>query len=243
MPEDKPPEWDIDMSVQAAPFNVMLTCYTLFERDRCGLPGVAGLRGCRQGWIRLRCIAVAACGAQQGGQQPWQTPMLLLSPLQPLRPRPRSPEQRLDRLFLEKWRWSHLIMDEAHALKNRNASRTTRQRRIANASRRRIMMTGACRLHAARSTCWSCGRALCGSTLTPAPPAPPETTMHLPAHPVLQARHCRTVRQAMHVNWQRFDVPSLGAACADSTSGLGLSMNLLPAHRCGSWGTVRHSSS
>lgn len=58
----------------------------------------------------------------------------------------RSPEQRLDRLFLEKWRWSHLIMDEAHALKNRNASRTTRLRRIANASRRRIMMTGACRL-------------------------------------------------------------------------------------------------
>jgi hypothetical protein len=87
VPEEKPPEWDIDMSVQAAPFNVMLTCYTLFERD--------------------------------------------------------SPEQRLDRGFLEKWRWSHLIMDEAHALKNRNASRTTRLRRIANASRRRIMMTGA----------------------------------------------------------------------------------------------------
>lgn len=39
VPEEKPPEWDIDMSVQAAPFNVMLTCYTLFERDRCSLPG------------------------------------------------------------------------------------------------------------------------------------------------------------------------------------------------------------
>ncbi|EFN58097.1 hypothetical protein CHLNCDRAFT_17545, partial [Chlorella variabilis] len=49
---------------------------------------------------------------------------------------------RLDRGFLEKWRWSHLIMDEAHALKNRNASRTTRLRRVSNASRRRIMMTG-----------------------------------------------------------------------------------------------------
>ena len=34
-------------------------------------------------------------------------------------------------------------MDEAHALKNRNASRTTRLRRVSNVSRRRIMMTGA----------------------------------------------------------------------------------------------------
>ncbi|PSC69740.1 CHROMATIN REMODELING 19 [Micractinium conductrix] len=85
-PEEAPPEWDIDAPCQAAPFDVMLTCYTLFERD--------------------------------------------------------SPEQRLDRGFLEKWRWSHLIMDEAHALKNRNASRTTRLRRVSNASRRRIMMTG-----------------------------------------------------------------------------------------------------
>jgi SNF2 family DNA or RNA helicase len=57
-----------------------------------------------------------------------------------------SPEQRLDRAFLERWRWSHLIMDEAHALKNRNASRTTRLRRVSNASRRRIMMTGAPRM-------------------------------------------------------------------------------------------------
>ncbi len=33
-------------------------------------------------------------------------------------------------------------MDEAHALKNRSAQRTTRLRRVANLSRRRIMMTG-----------------------------------------------------------------------------------------------------
>ena len=33
-------------------------------------------------------------------------------------------------------------MDEAHALKNREAQRTTRLRRVANTSRRRIMMTG-----------------------------------------------------------------------------------------------------
>lgn len=43
-----------------APFDVMLTCYTLFERD--------------------------------------------------------SEQQRLDRSFLRSWRWSHLILDEAHAV-------------------------------------------------------------------------------------------------------------------------------
>lgn len=97
-----------------------------------------------------------------------------------------SPEQRLDRGFLEKWRWSHLIMDEAHALKNRNASRTTRLRRVSNASRRRIMMTGA----RWRASAWGWGararvpccparlallracHAVCTS-LTPAPPPLP----------------------------------------------------------------------
>ena len=52
------------------PFNVMLTCYTLFERD--------------------------------------------------------SVDQQADRSFLKKWQWSHLLLDEAHAVKNANAMRTKR---------------------------------------------------------------------------------------------------------------------
>ena len=37
-----------------------------------------------------------------------------------------STEQQLDRTFLRKWKWSHLLMDEAHAVKNAGASRTQR---------------------------------------------------------------------------------------------------------------------
>ena len=52
------------------PFDVMLTCYTLFERD--------------------------------------------------------SVDQQADRSFLRKWQWSHLLLDEAHAVKNASAMRTKR---------------------------------------------------------------------------------------------------------------------
>ncbi len=81
-----PPSWNYAEALPKAPFNVLLTSYTLFERD--------------------------------------------------------SNEQRKDREFLEGWKWSHIIMDEAHALKNKEAQRTTRLGRVASVSRRRIMMTG-----------------------------------------------------------------------------------------------------
>ncbi len=81
-----PTKWNYAESLPKAPFNVLLTSYTLFERD--------------------------------------------------------SNEQRKDREFLEGWTWSHIVMDEAHALKNKEAQRTTRLRRVAAVSRRRIMMTG-----------------------------------------------------------------------------------------------------
>ena len=51
---------DPDEDAPPAPFDVMLACYTLFERD--------------------------------------------------------SQQQRLDRSFLRSWQWSHLVLDEAHAV-------------------------------------------------------------------------------------------------------------------------------
>lgn len=44
--EASPPMWDIGASCTPAPFNIMITCYTLFERDRwvwvtmCAVTGV-----------------------------------------------------------------------------------------------------------------------------------------------------------------------------------------------------------
>ncbi|KAL3132188.1 hypothetical protein ABBQ32_008788 [Trebouxia sp. C0010 RCD-2024] len=67
-------------------FNVMLTCYSLFERD--------------------------------------------------------SADQQADRSFMKKWKWSHLLLDEAHAVKNATAMRTKRLTRVAQHCRRRIMLTG-----------------------------------------------------------------------------------------------------
>jgi hypothetical protein len=41
--EEGQPTWDIGAGCTPAPFNIMITCYTLFERDRCARPLLATL--------------------------------------------------------------------------------------------------------------------------------------------------------------------------------------------------------
>lgn len=76
---------------RAAPFDVMLTCYTLFERD--------------------------------------------------------STEQKLDRRCLSKFAWSHVVLDEAHALKNAASARTRALRRYVVMTRL-LQCVYACSQHA-----------------------------------------------------------------------------------------------
>lgn len=66
----------VDVGADNAPFNVLLTTYSLFERD--------------------------------------------------------SEENKLDRAFLKLWSWSCLLLDEAHAVKNRSAKRTTHLNRLSS---------------------------------------------------------------------------------------------------------------
>ena len=47
-----------------------------------------------------------------------------------------------DRTFLRKWKWSQIILDEAHALKNASSARSKRLRRLASEARGRVMLTG-----------------------------------------------------------------------------------------------------
>lgn len=79
----RPQDWDA--TSPDLPFDVVLTCYTLFERGK---------------------------------------------------------DYGKDRTFLSKWAWSHLVMDEAHGLKNRNSTRSRKLRMVAKSCKHRIMLTG-----------------------------------------------------------------------------------------------------
>ncbi|KAG2446661.1 hypothetical protein HYH02_008231 [Chlamydomonas schloesseri] len=48
----------------------------------------------------------------------------------------------IDRSFLSKWPWSHVVMDEAHALKNSSSTRSKKLRKVAGLAATRIMLTG-----------------------------------------------------------------------------------------------------
>ncbi|WIA09411.1 hypothetical protein OEZ85_008816 [Tetradesmus obliquus] len=47
-----------------------------------------------------------------------------------------------DRAFLRKWKWSQMLLDEAHALKNAASQRSRRLRKLAAGCRGRVMLTG-----------------------------------------------------------------------------------------------------
>jgi len=51
-------------------------------------------------------------------------------------------DQRADRSFLRKWEWSHLVLDEAHLIKNPSSSRAKKLWLVADKCQRRILLTG-----------------------------------------------------------------------------------------------------
>ncbi len=57
-----------------------------------------------------------------------------------------GPTYGIDRCFLAKWPWSHVVMDEAHALKNSASTRSRKLRKVAQLAATRIMLTGECEM-------------------------------------------------------------------------------------------------
>ncbi|KAI4357323.1 hypothetical protein L6164_001279 [Bauhinia variegata] len=53
-----------------------------------------------------------------------------------------SPQQKDDRKILKRWRWSCVLMDEAHALKDKNSYRWKNLMSVARNANQRLMLTG-----------------------------------------------------------------------------------------------------
>jgi len=53
-----------------------------------------------------------------------------------------SVQQKDDRKLLKRWRWSVVLMDEAHALKDRNSYRWKNLMSVARTANQRLMLTG-----------------------------------------------------------------------------------------------------
>jgi SWI/SNF-related matrix-associated actin-dependent regulator 1 of chromatin subfamily A len=53
-----------------------------------------------------------------------------------------SAQQKDDRKILKRWQWSCVIMDEAHALKDKNSYRWKNLMSVARNANQRLMLTG-----------------------------------------------------------------------------------------------------
>ena len=100
------------------PFNVLLVCYSLFERHRYTLLLTGFLCLCP---ILFVCVSVCAC--------------LVISGFY-------SVQQKDDRKILKRWHWSCVLMDEAHALKDKNSYRWKNLMSVAQNANQRLMLTG-----------------------------------------------------------------------------------------------------
>ncbi|XLT41726.1 hypothetical protein HN873_073018 [Arachis hypogaea] len=95
------------------PFNVLLVCYSLFERHR------------------FVCLHRDAISTKYSGVN-YMFIIYIHS----------SPHQKDDRKILKRWRWSCVLMDEAHALKDRNSFRWKNLMAVARNANQRLMLTG-----------------------------------------------------------------------------------------------------
>lgn len=95
------------------PFNVLLVCYSLFERHRFVYCGAGNI-----------CIFHCMLSL-----------ILIIDGLY-------SVQQKDDRKILKRWRWSCVLMDEAHALKDKNSYRWKNLMSVAWNANQRLMLTG-----------------------------------------------------------------------------------------------------
>lgn len=95
------------------PFNVLLVCYSLFERHRFVYCGAGNI-----------CIFHCMLSL-----------ILIIDGLY-------SVQQKDDRKILKRWRWSCVLMDEAHALKDKNSYRWKNLMSVARNANQRLMLTG-----------------------------------------------------------------------------------------------------
>lgn len=95
------------------PFNVLLVCYSLFERHRFVYCGTGNI-----------CIFHCMLSL-----------ILIIDGLY-------SVQQKDDRKILKRWRWSCVLMDEAHALKDKNSYRWKNLMSVARNANQRLMLTG-----------------------------------------------------------------------------------------------------